>query len=146
VLPELISTPTPTPTPNVWKPGETFENAKKTVTYAYQGIVDFLIWVFVVFVPIFAPPALIIWALWKFFTRKPKKKLTTMIRQKNTRTPSLTGDYGGVWRKCRCRSGDASKRKTVSLNAAFFLHPIIHPFSCILFATDPSIDRIHEYH
>jgi len=73
VLPELISTPTPTPTPNVWKPGETFENAKKTVTYAYQGIVDFLIWVFVVFVPIFAPPILIIWALWKFFTRKSKK-------------------------------------------------------------------------
>ena len=73
VLPELIETPTPTPTPNVWKPGETFEDAKKTVTYAYQGIVDFLIWVFVVFVPIFAPPALIIWALWKLLTRKPRK-------------------------------------------------------------------------
>ncbi|MDO9302730.1 MAG: DUF4349 domain-containing protein [Anaerolineales bacterium] len=73
VLPELIATPTPTPTPNVWKPGETFENAKKAVTYAYQGIIDFLIWVFVVFVPIFAPPVLIIWGLWKFFTRKSKK-------------------------------------------------------------------------
>jgi hypothetical protein len=73
VLPELIATPTPTPEPNVWKPGETFTDAKKTVTYAYQGIVDFLIWVFVVFVPIFAPPALIIWGLWKFFTRKSKK-------------------------------------------------------------------------
>ncbi len=73
VLPELIATPTPTPEPNVWKPGETFTDAKKAVTYAYQGIVDFLIWVFVVFVPIFAPPALIIWGLWKFFTRKSKK-------------------------------------------------------------------------
>jgi len=73
VLPELIATPTPTPTPNVWKPGETFTDAKKAVTYAYQGIVDFLIWVFVVFVPIFAPPVLIIWGLWKFFTRKSKK-------------------------------------------------------------------------
>jgi hypothetical protein len=73
VLPELIETPTPTPTPNVWKPGETFENAKKAVTYAYQGIIDFLIWVFVVLVPIFAPPILIIWGLWKFFTRKSKK-------------------------------------------------------------------------
>jgi hypothetical protein len=72
-LPELISTPTPTPTPNVWKPGKTFENAKNAVTFAYQGIVDFLIWVFVVFVPIFAPPVLIIWGLWKFFTRKSKK-------------------------------------------------------------------------
>ena len=73
VLPEMISTPTPTPTPNVWKPGETFKDAKKTVTFAYQGIIDFLIWVFVVLVPIFAPPALIIWALWKLLTRKPKK-------------------------------------------------------------------------
>jgi hypothetical protein len=73
VLPEIIETPTPTPTPNVWQPGETFKDAKKAVTYAYQGIVDFLIWVFVVFVPIFAPPVLIIWGLWKFFTRKSKK-------------------------------------------------------------------------
>lgn len=75
VLPELIATPTPTPTPIVWEPGETYKDAKKTVTYAYQGIVDFLIWVVVVFVPIFAPPVLIIWALWKFFTRKPKKPI-----------------------------------------------------------------------
>ena len=73
VLPELIAIPTPTPTPNVWKPGQTFENAKKAVTSAYQGIIDFLIWVFVVLVPIFAPPVLIIWLLWKFFTRKSKK-------------------------------------------------------------------------
>lgn len=73
VLPELIETPTPTPTPNEWKPGKTFENAKKAVTSAYQGIIDFLIWVFVVLVPIFAPPVLIIWGLWKFFTRKSKK-------------------------------------------------------------------------
>ena len=73
VLPELIATPTPTPTPNVWKPGQTFDNAKKAVTTAYQGIIDFLIWVFVVLVPIFAPPVLIIWLLWKFFTRKSKK-------------------------------------------------------------------------
>ena len=73
VLPELISTPTPTPTPNVWQPGETFNNAKKSVTVAYQGIIDFLIWVLVVFVPIFAPPVLIIWGLWKLLTRKSKK-------------------------------------------------------------------------
>jgi hypothetical protein len=76
-LPELIatptSTPTPTPTPVAWKPGETFNHAGKAVTYAYQGIIDFLIWVLVVFVPIFAPPVLIIWGLWKLFTRKPRK-------------------------------------------------------------------------
>ncbi len=73
VLPEVIETPTPTPTPNVWQPGETFKDARKAVTYAYQGIIDFLIWVFVVFVPIFAPPVLIIWVLFKFFIRKWKK-------------------------------------------------------------------------
>lgn len=74
VLPEeLTPTPTPSPTPNPWNPGETFTNAKKTVTYAYQGIVDLLIWVLVVLVPIFAPPVLIIWVLWKLFTRKSKK-------------------------------------------------------------------------
>jgi Domain of unknown function (DUF4349) len=70
-LPEEL-TPTPTPIP-AWNPGETFKNAGKTVTYAYQGIVDFLIWFLVVLVPIFAPPILIVWGLWKFFTRKPTK-------------------------------------------------------------------------
>jgi hypothetical protein len=70
-LPDL--TPTPTPTPNPWNPGETFKNAKETVTNAYQGIMDFLIWFFVVLVPIIAPPALIIWGLWKLFTRKSRK-------------------------------------------------------------------------
>jgi hypothetical protein len=73
VLPEIVETPTPTPAPKVWKPGDTFTNAKKAVTCAYQGIIDFLIWVFVVIVPIFAPPVLIIWAVFKFFTRKSKK-------------------------------------------------------------------------
>lgn len=71
VLPEIL--PTPTPEPNPWQPGETFEDAKETVTRAYQGIVDFLIWVFVVIVPILAPPAFLIWLLWKLFTRKPNK-------------------------------------------------------------------------
>ncbi len=70
-LPEEV-TPTPTPAPS-WNPGETFKRAQKAVNHAYQGIVDFLIWIFVVLVPIFAPPVIIIWTLWKFFTRKPKK-------------------------------------------------------------------------
>jgi len=72
VLPEIISTPTPSPTPNTWQPGETFNKAKKSVTHAYQGITDLLIWFFVVFVPIFAPPVLILWGLWKLLTRKKK--------------------------------------------------------------------------
>jgi hypothetical protein len=74
-LPDLTATPTPTPTPNAWKPAETFEHAKKTVTYAYQGIIDFLIWFFIVLIPILAPPLLIIWILWKLLTRKPKNPI-----------------------------------------------------------------------
>ena len=71
VLPDL--TPTPTPTPNPWNPGETFKDATESVTRAYQGIVDFLIWLLVVFVPIFAPPALLLYGIWRLLTRKPNK-------------------------------------------------------------------------
>ena len=70
-LPE--PTPTPTPVSNPWNPAGTFKNAKETVTSVYQGILDFLIGFFVVLVPILAPPALIIWILWKLFRRKPNK-------------------------------------------------------------------------
>ena len=73
VLPEILPTPTPTPQPNVWEPGKTFDQSKETVTRAYQGIVDLLIWFFVVVVPIIAPPIFLLWLLWKLLTRKPKK-------------------------------------------------------------------------
>lgn len=72
-LPEIATpTPVPTSTPETWQPGETFGDAKDAVTYAYQGIANFLIWFFVVLIPIFAPPILIVWLLWKWFTRKTK--------------------------------------------------------------------------
>jgi hypothetical protein len=71
-LPEIL--PTPTPEPNPWNPGETFESARNSVTRAYQGIVDLLIWFFIVLVPIFAPPALIVWIIWKAITRKKPGK------------------------------------------------------------------------
>jgi hypothetical protein len=73
IEPQLPDFVYPTPTPTAWNPGETFENAKKAVTGAYQGIIDFLIWFFVVLVPIFGPPVLFIWLIWKFFTRKSNK-------------------------------------------------------------------------
>ena len=74
-----VLTPTPTPTahptatPIPWKPGDTFEEAQSTVTVAYQGIADFLIWVAVVIVPIFLPLGLILWAIWKLMNRKTVK-------------------------------------------------------------------------
>jgi hypothetical protein len=83
VLPILTPTPTPTiaptntPRPTAtlvpWNPGDTFGDAKKTVTVAYRGIFDFLIWLVVVVLPILLPPAIILWALWKLLTRKPGK-------------------------------------------------------------------------
>jgi len=82
-LPILTPTPTPTVAPphtpiptatlKPWKPGETFGEAKQTVTVAYRGIFDFLIWLVVVVLPILLPPALVVWLLWKLFTRKARK-------------------------------------------------------------------------
>jgi len=69
-LPEIVPTPTPEPTP--WSPGETFEDATKTLTNAYQGIVELLIWFFIVLLPILAPPIFLVWLLWRFLTRKTK--------------------------------------------------------------------------
>lgn len=76
-LPTLTPTPTATPrptaTPIPWKPGDTYDDAKNTVTVAYQGIGTFLIWLAVAIVPIALPPALILWALWKWMNRTTKK-------------------------------------------------------------------------
>ena len=78
-FPVLTPTPTPTVIPTVtpipWNPGDTFEEAKDTVTVAYQGIAEFLIWVGVVIVPIFLPFGLILWAAWKLLNRKTVKVL-----------------------------------------------------------------------
>ena len=70
LTPTPTATPYPTATPIPWKPDETFNDAKGTVTVAYQGIANFLIWLIVVILPIVLPPALILWALWKFMNRK----------------------------------------------------------------------------
>ena len=76
-LPVLTPTPTPTAvpaaTPIPWNPGEQFGKAKSTVIVLYQGIADFLIWLGVVILPILLPPALILWAIWKWLNRKTVK-------------------------------------------------------------------------
>jgi hypothetical protein len=77
VEPELpILTPVPTATPIPWNPGETFSEAKKTVSAAYQGIGNFLIWMAVVIVPILLPPAIILWGLWKLLNRRTVKPVS----------------------------------------------------------------------
>jgi hypothetical protein len=70
LTPTPAPTPTATPTPIPWKPGDTFYDARQTIVYAYQGIADFLIWFFVVLVPLLAPPALLVWAAWRFLRRR----------------------------------------------------------------------------
>lgn len=70
LTPTPTSTPKPTATPVPWKPADTFNDAKGTVTVVYQGIANFLIWLVVVILPIVLPPALILWAMWKLLTRK----------------------------------------------------------------------------
>ena len=76
-FPVLTPTPTatarPTATPIPWNPGQTFGEAKGTVTVLYQGIANFLIWLGVVILPIVLPPALILWGIWKWQNRKPVK-------------------------------------------------------------------------
>jgi hypothetical protein len=65
-------TPWPTTTPVPWKPGETFADAKRTVTSTYQGIFDFLIWLVIVILPVLLPFVLVGWILWKVFGRRSK--------------------------------------------------------------------------
>ncbi len=73
LTPTPTATPHPTATPIPWKPGDTFQDAKSTVTVAYQGIANFAIWLVVVILPIILPPALILWGLWKWMNRKTVK-------------------------------------------------------------------------
>ncbi|HSG42216.1 MAG TPA: DUF4349 domain-containing protein [Anaerolineales bacterium] len=62
----------PAPKPQGWNPGAVLKDAIKVLTVAYQGIAEFVIWLGVVILPIFVPPALFLWGLWKMFTRKTK--------------------------------------------------------------------------
>jgi len=70
-----IPTPTvvPTSTPKPWNPGETMNRATGAVTGIYQRFVELAIWFFIVFIPLIAPPALIVWGIYKLATRKGKK-------------------------------------------------------------------------
>ena len=74
-LPEIE--PVPAPKPKPWTPSETLKDATKTLVKAYQGIVEFTIWVVVAVLPILAPPVLIIWLLIKLLRRKPAKQVSS---------------------------------------------------------------------
>ena len=59
-----------------WTPGIVLKDAVKVLTVAYQGIAEFVIWLFVVILPIFLPPALVLWGLWKLITRKASRPVS----------------------------------------------------------------------
>jgi hypothetical protein len=71
--PSPTLTPTPTQTPLPWKPGETARQAGQTLTSAYKGIVDILIWLLIFVVPILLIPGLIVWGIWYLAKRKKKQ-------------------------------------------------------------------------
>jgi len=74
-LPEIE--PTPLPTPKPWTPANTLKDATETLVDAYQGIVEFAIWLFVAVLPIIVPPALVIWLIVKLVRRKPAKQVSS---------------------------------------------------------------------
>ncbi|NUM43243.1 MAG: DUF4349 domain-containing protein [Anaerolineales bacterium] len=84
ITPDLPELPTPTPfptsTPEAWKPGETLGEATKTLQRTYQGFVELLIWLVVVFIPVIAPFVLVGWLVWFVV-----KKATTKKQGKETK-------------------------------------------------------------
>jgi len=67
--------PAPVSEPKPWTPSETLKDATETLVKAYQGIVEFSIWVLVAVLPILAPPVLIVWIIFKLLRRKPAKQI-----------------------------------------------------------------------
>ena len=74
IAPTATSTPMPTATPVPWNPGKTVDQSTHTLKIAYQGIVDFLIWFFLVLVPILVPFVLLGWLFWWIIRRVSRSK------------------------------------------------------------------------
>ena len=74
ISPDLpVIEPAPAPTPEPWTPSVTLKNATEALVKAYQGLVEFAIWMFVAVLPILAPPVLVLWLIIKLLRRKPKE-------------------------------------------------------------------------
>jgi hypothetical protein len=74
-LPEIE--PAPAPEPKPWTPSKTLKEATETLVKAYQGIVEFAIWLVVAVLPILVPPVLVVWMLFKLLRRKPAKQVSS---------------------------------------------------------------------
>ena len=77
-LPPVVMTPTPTATPvplqplSPWDPSKTTQSVTNALVSSYRVIIDLLIWIFVVMVPILAPPVLLIWLILWLIRKKSK--------------------------------------------------------------------------
>jgi hypothetical protein len=73
-LPKITPTPAATPTPvsalGPWDAGATTEAATHTLVFAYRLIASFLIWFFVVIVPVLGPPILLVWLVVRLIRRR----------------------------------------------------------------------------
>jgi hypothetical protein len=62
-IPVPAATPIPEPEPDVWRPGETFEEATHVLGSIGRVIGDMAIWTAVVFGPFFLPAVLLVWLI-----------------------------------------------------------------------------------
>jgi hypothetical protein len=76
ITPTATPTAIPTATPEPWNPGKTVHQATGAVTNIYQGLIELAIWLLIVVVPLLAPPAFVLWIIYKLTTRKSKKAET----------------------------------------------------------------------
>lgn len=76
-IPPLTPTPTltpePTATPQAWNPGATFHTASQSAVSTYQALTELAIWLFIFVIPLLAPPALLIWGIYRLVNRKKNK-------------------------------------------------------------------------
>jgi hypothetical protein len=77
-LPQPTPAPTPTPTPTPtpippWSPMQTVEHAGHTLGSILRVLTEIAIWLAIVVVPLVAPPALLVWGVYRRFNRRDKR-------------------------------------------------------------------------
>jgi hypothetical protein len=65
--------PTPTPTPP-WTPMQTAHQAGQTLGSILRVLTEIAIWIAIVVVPLLAPPALLVWAVYRWIKRREMQK------------------------------------------------------------------------
>jgi hypothetical protein len=74
-LPPPTPTPTPIPTPTPpWTPMQTATQAGHTLGSILRVLTEITIWIAIVVVPLLAPPALLVWAVYRWVKRREGQK------------------------------------------------------------------------